>query len=332
VLIRFATLAVTLFFFAACSGETPIQPPPPPPPPEGLQISCPALLTAEATKADGADITFDAPITTGGREPYVVECAPKSGDVFPVGESSVKCTATDSANVNASCGFGVRITVSQNLSKTRFVAFGDSITSGVVSLQPLIMLDGPDTYPSKLERLLMQSYPTQAITVVNRGQSGERTDRGAERLPSVLDVDRPEVLLIFEGTNAVQLVSPRLQERYLGDMIEAAQDRGVDVVIATVMPISAEREERQRGDVNEAIRDLNQRIIRLAFDYRLGSPVDLFGIFDANPGLLGSDGLHPTLEGQTRIAEAFRDAIVQRYGRRTGGSTMSSRFSTIRRP
>ncbi len=29
--------------------------------------------------------------------------------------------------------------------------------------------------------------------------------------------------------------------------------------------------------------------------------------------LLGADGLHPTIEGQTRIAEAFRDEIVRRY-------------------
>ena len=30
--------------------------------------------------------------------------------------------------------------------------------------------------------------------------------------------------------------------------------------------------------------------------------------------LIGADGLHPTVEGQTRIAEAFRDEIVRRYG------------------
>ena len=29
---------------------------------------------------------------------------------------------------------------------------------------------------------------------------------------------------------------------------------------------------------------------------------------------MGSDGLHPTVEGQTRIAELFRDEIVRRYG------------------
>ena len=42
-----------------------------------------------------------------------------------------------------------------------------------------------------------------------------------------------------------------------------------------------------------------------------------------------ADGLHPTVEGQTRIAEAFRDEIVRRYG--SDMSTTSFRFSTMRR-
>ncbi len=52
-------------------------------------------------------------------------------------------------------------------------------------------------------------------------------------------------------------------------------------------------------------------------------------MFDANPELIGADGLHPTIEGQTRIAEAFRDEIVRRYG--SDKSTTSFRFSTMRR-
>ena len=73
-----------------------------------------------------------------------------------------------------------------------------------------------------------------------------------------------------------------------------------------------------------AIRALNQRILRLAFEYNIGSPVDLFALFEANPHLLGQDGLHPTVEGQTRIAESFRDEIVRRYETR---STIAPRLS-----
>jgi hypothetical protein len=42
---------------------------------------------------------------------------------------------------------------------------------------------------------------------------------------------------------------------------------------------------------------------------------------------MGADGLHPSAEGQTRLAEAFRDDIVRRYDNK---STMSSRLSTMR--
>jgi hypothetical protein len=52
----------------------------------------------------------------------------------------------------------VSVRVSQMLAKTKFTAFGDSITEGVVSLAPFIMLGPPDTYPLKLEQMLLQRY------------------------------------------------------------------------------------------------------------------------------------------------------------------------------
>ncbi len=75
----------------------------------------------------------------------------------------------------ASCSFAVIVRrSSQTIAKTKFMAFGDSITDGKVSLVPLISLAGPDTYPFKLEQMLQQRYPTQTVEVMNRGLSGER--------------------------------------------------------------------------------------------------------------------------------------------------------------
>jgi len=90
------------------------------------------------------------------------------------------------------------------------------------------------------------------------------------------------------------------------------------------MPVSPEVDARRPGSMNR-IRALNDRIFDLADDYGLGNVVDLFALFDANMHLLGADGLHPTPEGQTRIAEAFGDEVVRRFESRV--TLRSPRFN-----
>ena len=92
--------------------------------------------------------------------------------MFAIGETAVRCTATDADMAQASCGFGVTVRVSQTIAKTKFMAFGDSITEGAVSLAPLIMLGPPDTYPFKLEQMLLEQYPSQPIVVSESGHRG----------------------------------------------------------------------------------------------------------------------------------------------------------------
>jgi lysophospholipase L1-like esterase len=267
------------------------------------------------------------PTPAGGRAPYTVECTPGSNTTFAIGETSVRCTATDADRAQASCGFPVTVRVSQTISRTRFMAFGDSMTEGVISLEPLVMLGPPDTYPFKLEQTLLQRYPSQPMIVINRGLSGEDTREGARRVGAVLDADKPEVMLLLEGVNNINALATTTQTSALRTMITEAQRRGVLVIIATVMPVSTTWRHYQPGNTPSKIQALNTQIFALAAQFGLGSPVDLFAIFQAEPGLIGSDGLHPTAQGQTRIAEAFRDEIVRRYDVR---STTSLGFSTMR--
>jgi lysophospholipase L1-like esterase len=301
---------MALLAAGGCGAPTPIQPPPPPP---QLQMSCPAAMTREASSPQGTDVHFDAPTPTGGRAPYNVQCQPGSGSIFAIGETAVGCTATDADMKQASCGFGVTVRVGRTIAKTKFTAFGDSITDGKVSLVPLISLAGPDTYPFKLEQMLRERYPSQSILVVNRGVSGDHTRDGVKKLPGVLDADRPEVLLLLMGINAINSLSTSEQTSNLRTMIRDAQSRGVDVIIATVMPMFPGTS-NYKPDTAGKIAALNANIVSLAIQHSLGPPVDLFGLFDANPELMGTDGLHPSITGQTRIAEAFRDEIVRRYG------------------
>ncbi len=284
-------------------------------------------MVREATMPQGTDVHFDAPTATGGRAPYTVRCDPASGTNFAIGETAVRCTATDADMAQASCGFRVTVRVSRTIAKTKFMAFGDSITQGAVSLAPLILLGPPDTYPFKLEQMLREQYSSQAIAVENEGFGGEDTRGGARRLPGVLDARKPEVLLLLEGINNLG-ASTATQVGALRTMITEAQGRNVDVIIATVMPVLPTWRQYQPGTTLPKIQALNSQIFALAAQYYLGSPVDLFALFEANPALIGADGLHPTLEGQTRIAEAFRDEIVRRYA--SGMSSTSFRSTTSR--
>jgi lysophospholipase L1-like esterase len=315
------TFLTAVLVSAVGCGNGPIQPPPPPP---QLQISCPAAMVREATSPQGADVHFDTPTATGGRAPYTVQCQPGSGRTFAIGETPVSCSATDAEMKQASCGFGVTVRATQTIAKTKFTAFGDSITAGTISMAPLVMLDGPETYPFKLEQMLLQRYPSQAIVVVNRGFPGDDTRDGAQKLPGVLAADKPEVLLLLQGINNLGAATAT-QVTALRSMITTAQGQGVQVIIATVMPALPTWRQYNATTIPK-IQALNIGIFGLAAQYGLGLPVDLYSIFQAEPQLIGKDGLHPTPEGQTRIAEAFRDEILRRYG---SGST-TSLYTSVR--
>jgi lysophospholipase L1-like esterase len=318
-------LIAVLATAAACGGKNPnpIDPPPP-----GLELSCPTAIVSEATTPQGTDVHFDAPVPKGGREPYNVQCDPGSSSMFGIGDTTVRCTVTDAEMARASCEFGVTVRVSRTIAKTKFMAFGDSITDGKVSLVPLISLTGPDTYPFQLQQMLRERYATLEIEVLPRGLSGERTDRGAQRLPGLLDADKPQVVLILEGVNAVWLLSTSRQADAIRSMIQSAKTRNVDAIVATVMPVSQAWEADGHVGSMSRIRALNERILQLASEPDGVTVVDLFAIFESNMNLIGADGLHPTVEGQTRIAEAFRDEIVRRYD---GPPPTSLGFSAMRR-
>ena len=61
--------------------------------------------------------------------PVLVSCSPQSGGSFPLGNTTVNCTATDAARQQATCSF--QVTLRSILSRaSTFVAFGDSVTEG----------------------------------------------------------------------------------------------------------------------------------------------------------------------------------------------------------
>ena len=293
--------------FVACGGN------PGGPSPQPLGLSCPATITVEATQPYGAPVTYAQPSARDGSPPYAIECLPSSGSVFSRGGNRVDCKVTDADRMEASCSFHIEVTVSRTLTKTRFLAFGDSLTAGTVSPA---LIDNPDSYPFKVQQMLRERYPAQEIVVLNDGTGGDRLKQGAAKLPAALAAHRPEVLLLLQGIIDVRRIPTAENAGYLRTMISTARQQEIDVIIATVMPVGAVLEAKEPG-INAAVVKLNVEINRLAQEFSLGPPVDLYSLFNAEPGLIGRDSLHPTAEGYTRMAELWNAAIVSRYDQPT---------------
>jgi len=308
-------------------GDSPVQPDP-----TGPTITCPANVEAVAHNGQPAQVTFQTPTATGGSAPVTTACAPASGSAFPIGSTTVGCTATDRRGRTATCSFAVTVMAVPVLSSVKFVAFGDSITDGTTSPDPTtLLLSRADSYPTKLEELLKGRYVDQMVTVLNQGRAGERVNpNGMQRFPTVLDAARPEVVLLLEGANdllaaastggfaAITRIITALEE-----MIKAADARGVDVMLATFPP---QNPAGSRGGGAPAVPTLNAEIAKLAAR-RGATLVDLFNGLGGTPaGTIGVDGLHPTATGYTKIANIWFEAIKQRYERAPAATGMSPRL------
>jgi lysophospholipase L1-like esterase len=272
-------------------------------------MMCPADIEHESPSDVPVEVHYDPPPTTGGgRPPVGFTCTPPSGSAFAVGTTTVNCAATDAAAQSATCAFQVTITAAPRLSLTTFLAFGDSLTEGKVSVGLTLLAGPPESYPSKLQIQLAGRYRNQTIVVVNAGVSGEQAVEGARRLPGVLGSFRPEVLLLMEGTNdlfhwrdeGIPRAIPALES-----MIREARGRGVHVLLATVPP---QRTGGARDDVAQLVPALNREVRALAS--REGVPlVDVFAAMDGQPHLIGSDELHMTEQGYEFMAGVFLEAI-----------------------
>ena len=250
-------------------------------------------------------ITFKTPTPFGGQPPIAVICSSPSGTAFPPGSTVVTCTATDGLTRQGSCSFSVTITVTPKISKTTYLAFGDSITNGRCGPAPNLCTP----YAARVEELLVARYTAQTFTVNSSGVNGETTAQGELRLPSELARYRPEVLMLMEGTNDVTGPTPRSQTLdSLEDMIDIARAGGVTAVfLATIPPIAPGGPNNSSipevAPLNAGIRDLAARKGVYLVDVYAALIVDV-------PRYYSGNDLHPTGEGLRLIGDTFYAAIV----------------------
>ena len=298
-------VALLLVICAACGDDS--RPAPTP----LLSMTCSTRVDANSTTGGPVPVQFPLPTTAGGSAPVNVTC--NQPTQFPVGNTTVGCTATDSRQQTATCSFVVAVTGPPRLRNTTFLAFGDSITAGTDSPPVPLSLDNlnPWTYTVLLQNRLAARYTLQTLVIWNEGSGGEFTTQGLIRLRPLLLQFRPEVLLLMEGTNDL-LDGARGADTAivnLRQMIGTARSLNVQVALATIPP-QRPNGVRNRGAVAALIPGFNDRIRALA----AAEGVVLVDVYAGmNIGMIGVDDLHPTVMGFSVIADIFYDAIVRNF-------------------
>jgi lysophospholipase L1-like esterase len=333
--------AALLALAAAACDDSPTRPT------GTLTISCPASQTVQSLDGNPVAVTFAAPVVTGGTPPVTTTCTRQSGSRFDVGSTDVACTARDAAQHTASCSFRVTVVAPPKLSATKFLAFGDSMTEGEIPTTCSLgappvsrcamaasltlsewLLDtrqlraeaivSSASYPSKLAALLASRYSSQSMVVVNAGKGGEMAVDGADRLPGVLTMQAPEVLLLLEGINDIHKPG-RSQAASIGPLVQAlrtmihdARSRGARVFVSTLLP------EDKCGCRAFDFVDGRDDIVAANAQIRVMAASEGVVLVDLYPGfagqttaLLSFDGLHPNEAGYAKMAEMFFEAIRQ---------------------
>ncbi len=182
----------------------------------------------------------------------------------------------------------------------RVVFMGDSITDGW-----------------KLD----QYFPGMAF--VNRGISGQTTSQMLLRFrPDVIDL-KPKVVVILAGTNDISfntgpITLDQIEKNY-SSMIDLARYNGINVVFASVMPVSDYNKNAQGAPIVRTVQRqpaqilaLNEWIKKTCAERNLVY-LDYFSAMVDDKGFLkpeiANDGLHPNAKGYELIKPLASEAI-----------------------
>jgi len=216
---------------------------------------------------------------------------------------------------------------SARLSRTRFMAFGDSLTAGEVTV-PIGAIQGsfedPNpgsqaliskqivvpgaSYPTQLHAMLDARYPSQAsaISVTNAGVGGENTFRAVLRFEDELAANAPDAVIIMHGINNLVADRGDVLTILIRSMVQSAKDRGVTVFVGSMVPTLPDR---LRSQSVTLVEDYNARLKQMSVEEGV-TFVDLYNALKPEAAsVIGIDGLHPTEAGYKRIAEQFFAAI-----------------------
>lgn len=164
----------------------------------------------------------------------------------------------------------------------RVLAFGDSITYGTGAAEG-------ESYPAVLQNIISR-------TVINAGIPGETTAEGLRRLPSVIEEQRPALMVLCLGGNDfLRKLDEGEANKNLREMVRFAKGKGVDVVLIGVprLGFSLTVPEFYGEIAKEFNIPYEGKILRSIL----------------SKGNLKSDYIHPNAQGYRRMAEAIAEFL-----------------------
>jgi len=185
-------------------------------------------------------------------------------------------------------GCGAHGTIRSLSESSVVVAFGDSLTFGTGA-------DAAASYPCVLSKLLR-------CRVVNAGVPGEVTSSGRQRLQTVLEREKPDLVILCHGGNdMVQKLDEAATTRNLEAMISFAKRTGADVVLI---------------GVPKPEYPLTMPCFYQELAGKHGIPLDSGTIAEVlSTSALMSDQMHPNAAGYRKMAESIAELIRDRQGR-----------------
>jgi acyl-CoA thioesterase-1 len=162
------------------------------------------------------------------------------------------------------------------------LAFGDSLTAGTGA-------GDAESYPAVLSSLIGRK-------VINAGVPGEVSASGVQRLPELLDRERPALLILCHGGNDMlghanhQLIVDNLRS-----MIRMAEERGISVMLIAVP--SPDFSLKPPSLYEDLAKEFNIPIETKALPHILAK------------SSLKSDYIHPNAAGYRILAEALANLL-----------------------
>jgi lysophospholipase L1-like esterase len=186
------------------------------------------------------------------------------------------------------------------------VALGSSSTAGAGASSPAA------AYPSRLATALQELFPSNEITVLNRGANGEDAREMLGRFDASVAADKPDLVLWQVGTNAVLRGSPISEAAALiREGVARIKALGADVIL-----IDAQFAPRVIAKPE------NEQMLRLLAGAARETSVGLFPRFAVMrrwreiqnipfEAFLSPDGLHMNDWSYACIAKLLGDVIVE---------------------
>jgi hypothetical protein len=120
-------------------------------------LSLPAAIITEATGSSGAVVTYTASATDAVDGAVTPTCAPASGSTFPLGTTTVNCTATDKAGNTARGSFTITVRDTTppmlvcphniNIVQGQPLDLGTPTVSDAVDTAPMLSNNAPASFP-----------------------------------------------------------------------------------------------------------------------------------------------------------------------------------------